>query len=719
MRPLDCVAGLVRDILLVIGTDGRIVDANDAALGAYGYTYAEMLALRIADLRAPETIPEIAAQMQVANERGIGFQSTHRRKDGTLFPCEISSQRAEVLGEQVLVSVIRDITERKLAEEALRHSEDRFRLLSDAAFEGVAVHEAGKLVDVNPALAQMHGLTRAEMVGRSFLEFLAPRFRDDARARAATNESLHYAAAGLRKDGTEFPVELRAKTVQHNGRNMRVVAVRDTSDRERAEQLVRRSEESFRSLIERSPYGILVHRNKRIVYVNPAAVSYLGFERADELVGRSAFDLSPASERSPADARLKRRDGSEVVADVVGLHVDFDGEPAVMVFLRDVTETRLEEQLRQSQKMDAIGRLAGGVAHDFNNLLTAILGHSELLLQTDTVQPPQRRQAEQIHRAASRAAQLTSQLLAFSRKQVLQPKILDLNVAVTAMTTMLRRLIGEDVELSAQLDPSLWRVKADPGQIEQVLLNLTVNARDAMPSGGELTIHTRNATVAAGAFEDVPPGRYVLLEVEDDGVGMDVDTRARAFEPFFTTKSRGKGTGLGLSTVYGIVTQSGGYIAVESEPQRGALFRVWLPAVDAPVSQPAVTDSVVARGAETILLVEDDADVRVFISDVLDTHGYQVLQARDGVEALSVIEAHAGRVDLLLTDVIMPRMSGSEVAARLHVLRPSLKVLYISGYPGETMVRQGALAADLTFLQKPFSVAALARRVREVLDNTS
>jgi PAS domain S-box-containing protein len=612
MRPIDFAAAFVRDILLVIAPDGRLVDANPAALEAYGYSLEELLTLKIYDLRALDTVASVSAQMRQAEAGGIQFESVHRRKDGTLFPCEVSSQRAEILGQSVLVSVIRDLSVRRRTEEALR-----------------------------------------------------------------------------------------------------------------------RSEESFRSLIERAPYGVLVHRHGQIVYANPWMLRYLGYAAADELVGRSAVDVAQPSERPAVrerirnveahgesahrDMRMLKRDGSEAIADVCGLYLEhFDGAPAVMAIFQDVTETRrLELELRQAQKMDAIGRLAGGVAHDFNNLLTAILGHSELLVQS-LDGAPQRRHAEQIHRTAGRAAQLTSQLLAFSRKQVLQPKVIDLNATVSAMTALIRRLIGEDIELSMQLAPALWRVKADPGQLEQVLLNLALNARDAMPTGGELAVRTTNQYVTDGG--PVAAGRWVVLEVADRGCGMDAETRARVFEPFFTTKKHGKGTGLGLSTVYGIVVQSGGKITVESAPGRGALFRVWLPECDGALSQPHAIPAVVERGSETILLVEDDADVRAFISDVLETHGYRVLQARDGVEAIGVIDAHPQPVALLLTDVIMPRMGGSEVAARLTRVRPALKVLYISGYPGETMVRDGALAPELTFLQKPFSVSDLTRRIREVLD---
>jgi nitrogen-specific signal transduction histidine kinase/CheY-like chemotaxis protein len=399
------------------------------------------------------------------------------------------------------------------------------------------------------------------------------------------------------------------------------------------------------------------------------------------------------------------------------------GKPCVVAFAHDITEhKRLEQQLQHAQRMEAVGRLAGGVAHDFNNILTAVRGHSEILLTVLEEDSPHRRHADQIHRAALRAAALTSQLLAFSRKQVLQPRTLDLNSVVANLTVMLRRLIGEHVELRTRLAERLGSVRADAGQIEQVVVNLVINARDAMPSGGVLSIRTENVEVdpSEAARMGVPMGRWVVLAVSDTGVGMDAATRARIFEPFFTTKEAGKGTGLGLSTAYGIVTQSGGQIAVESEVGKGTTFRVYLPRIDAPSTASgrfALERNDAPKGTETVLLVEDDGDVREFVQDVLRSHGYQVLSAIDGTQALSLIEQHPGPIDLLVTDVIMPRMMGSEVAARVAALRPSIKVLYISGYPGDAIVKQGV--PEHMFVQKPFSVSALARRVRELLDGTT
>lgn len=381
---------------------------------------------------------------------------------------------------------------------------------------------------------------------------------------------------------------------------------------------------------------------------------------------------------------------------------------------------RLEQQLLQSQKLEAVGRLAGGVAHDFNNVLTAILGSSELLLLDTPASAPKREEMEIIRDAATRARDLIRQLLAFSARQVLTPTVLDVNHLVKNVGRMLRRLIGEDIEFATALAPDLGAVRADPGQLEQVLFNLAVNARDAMPKGGRLTVETINAEVTDwdAARRDVPPGRYVVLQVTDTGVGMDAETQAHIFEPFFTTKPRGQGTGLGLATVYGILRQSGGYVTVWSAPGAGSSFRIHLPRVDEPV-EPVRTSAAVAApvaGAETVLLAEDEKLVRVLAVRVLQQAGYRVLVAAGGKEALEIARGHAGPIHLLLTDVVMPEMSGRELMHRLTELRPGVRVLYMSGYSDEAIAHHGVLDPGTAFMQKPFTPAALSHKVREVLD---
>ncbi len=441
------------------------------------------------------------------------------------------------------------------------------------------------------------------------------------------------------------------------------------------------------------------------------------FQRALE---RSCHTLEPFH----FEYRVRKKDGSYLFVKDDGyffLH-QAGGAACLVGFVVDITQQRaLEEQLRQAQKMEAIGRLAGGVAHDFNNLLTVINGYSTLLsgrlARTDPLHEP----IEEIRKAGERAAGLVRQLLAFSRKQILQPIILDLNAVMADMERMLARLIGTNIELVTRPDPALGPVKADIGQIEQVILNLAVNARDAMPQGGRLTLETRNVELRVGdpaASSEVPPGPYALLAVTDTGCGMDADVRAHLFEPFFTTKELGQGTGLGLASVYGIVKQSGGHIEVDSVPGGGTTFRIYLPRsrVAVPIHRSLPGISVARQGKETVLLVEDDEGVRALARLILQTNGYRVLEARSGPEALELNNAHAGAIDLLVTDLAMPQMSGSELAEQLLPIRRRLKVLYMSGYAQEVQDRKHGQADHIGFLQKPFTPAALARKVREMLD---
>ena len=399
--------------------------------------------------------------------------------------------------------------------------------------------------------------------------------------------------------------------------------------------------------------------------------------------------------------------------------------PAVLRAVADAAvrreRQRLEQQLQQSQKLEAVGRLAGGLAHDFNNVLTAILGSVELLLLDTPPDAPTREELDIIRDASARAQDLIRQLLAFSARQVLQPRVLDLNRLVGDVNKMLRRLIGEDVELVSALAPDRGAVRADAGQIEQALVNLAINARDAMPSGGRLTIETANAEIPEAAGRphgEVPPGRYVTLRVTDTGHGMDAETQAHIFEPFFTTKPHGKGTGLGLATVYGIARQSGGHVTVDSAPGKGSTFRIYLPRVDEPLEAAGVPPAVVApvEGTETVLLAEDEQLVRSLARKVLEQAGYTVLVAAGGPEALQVAALYDGPIHLLLTDVVMPEMSGRELMHRLTLVRPSLRVLYMTGYSDEAVARHGLLDPGTGFMQKPFTPEALARKVREVLD---
>jgi PAS domain S-box-containing protein len=501
-----------------------------------------------------------------------------------------------------------------------------------------------------------------------------------------------------------------------------------------------RSESNFRSLVMNAPYGICRCNVLGILLdVNPALVAMFGYSSVPELVGRHLGSLYADSQQwfQTADyfhagkefndltTECVRKDGTSIVARISGRAIPNGKNGSTFeVFMEDITETRtLEQQLRQAQKMEAIGRLAGGIAHDFNNLLMVISGYSEFLLERLGPDPRLRGPAQEIANATQRATSLTRQLLAFSRKQMLAPKILDLNEAVTENLKMLTRMIGEDIDLVMVPSPAIGAIRADPGQIDQVIMNLAVNARDAMPDGGRLTIETANVSLDenfARTHAPLVPGEYIMLVISDTGVGMDLDTQSRIFEPFFTTKGA-KGTGLGLSTVYGIVKQSGGFIFVDSQPNRGTALRVYFPRVDARDEPAALQEAFglprAERGQETILLVEDEVNLRQLARQYLETQGYKILEADDGAAALQITAGHQGPIDLLLTDVVMPGMNGRELARRVSVQRPDVRVLYMSGYTENAIGHNGMIDAGINLLQKPFSLPALKDKVREVLDS--
>jgi two-component system, cell cycle sensor histidine kinase and response regulator CckA len=510
--------------------------------------------------------------------------------------------------------------------------------------------------------------------------------------------------------------------------------------RRQAEEALRASEERFRALVENSSDGLLLmDRVGRITYAAPSSERHLGW-KPDQMIGRSVFDFLDADDREgvgvrmaealrepgkvvTAEGRFHHGDGSWRLMEGVAVNRLTDRSVrAIVLNVRDLTERRrLEDQLRQSQKMEAVGQLAGGVAHDFNNLLTAILGYCNLMLDDIPLDNPIRSDLEEIRLAGERAAALTRQLLAFSRRQILQPQIVDINVIIRQIEKLLRRLISADIELVTTLAPDLPPVRVDPASLEQVLMNLVVNARDAMPLGGRLTIETAHVNLDAAyakGHAGVVPGPYVMLAVGDTGEGMDEATRTRIFEPFFTTKEQGKTSGLGLASVYGIVTQSGGHVWASSEPGAGTVFKVFLPQADATMAAPVPEhDRAAARkgGWETVLLVEDESAVRALAREVLRRHGYVVLEARHGVDALRLAERHPDDIHLMITDVVMPHMGGRELAERFAAVRPKMKVLFISGYTDQAVMHRHLMPGS-AFLQKPFTPEAFARKVRNVLD---
>jgi two-component system cell cycle sensor histidine kinase/response regulator CckA len=626
----------------------------------------------------------------------------------------------------------------------LRQSEQRLReLIRNTTYGVYRALLDGSFTEANPALVRMLGYDSEEELleaSASLRVFRNPEDHDRLLARCLETGRFEADEVDwVRKDGSLVKAGLSGRLAREGPDvppSLEVI-VEDISERRRAEQALRDSEERYRLLFEAHPLPLLVYDAKSLVLlaVNEAALRRYGYAR-EEFLRKTMYDiLVPEDismfleERGYNSARLsfsgirrhRRKDGTILHVEVATHGLQFGGRPARICMAYDVSEKKsLEEQLRQSQKMEAVGRLAGGIAHDFNNLLAVIIGYSELLADALPAGDHRGKKVEEIRKASERAASLTRQLLAFSRKQVLELRVLDLNALLVDLSKLLHRVIGEDIELITRLDPEAGNVKADPSQVEQVIMNLVVNARDAMPEGGRLTLATANVELDqayARAHPGTVAGRYVMLAVSDTGVGMDAQTQTRIFEPFFTTKERGKGTGLGLATVYGIVQQSGGSIHVQSELRRGSTFRVYLPRVDSAADPFAPAEpSRPAEGTETILLVEDADGVRKLALESLERCGYLVLVAASPGEALEIVERHGESIQLLLTDVILPGMSGSEMAARLVSIHPEMKVLYMSGYTGDAAVCHGGLGEKAAFLQKPFTFAGLISKVREVLD---
>jgi two-component system cell cycle sensor histidine kinase/response regulator CckA len=625
--------------------------------------------------------------------------------------------------------------------------EEVFRLISNYAADLIAVVDMeGRRIYNSLAYEKVLGYTQEELQGSASLDQVHPLDRERVK-RAAEQARATGVGATLEyrmrhKDGSWRVLESTSSVIKDaKGAAEKLIIVnRDITERKRASEALRVIESGFRSVIENAPYGIYVADEAgHLLRVNPALQKMLGYDSQAELekltlardvytdssLHRRIFETA-AAQKSFKDLEVewKRKDGRIARARCSGLLVrePDEGKTYIEVFAEDVTETRsLERQLQVAQKMEAVGRLSGGIAHDFNNLLSVIIGYSQVLKKRLDETNPLREHAEEIEKAGQRAAALTRQLLAFSRQQVLSPAPLSLNALITDLGKMIPRLIGEDIELLLQLDPAIGSVVADPGQIEQVVMNLVVNARDAMPNGGKLSIETANV-ILDETFTNHHPGsragRYVVLAVTDTGTGMSPQTLAHIFEPFFTTKEAGKGTGLGLATVYGVVKQSGGYIWVDSEVGRGSSFRTYLPQVEktarTETAAPAREKSF--RGNETVLLVEDSDALRKLAGSLLEQNGYHVLSAASGAEALVLSGKMAGRIHLLLTDVIMPGMNGKVLADHLAPLRAGLKVLFMSGYTRSAIADHGALESSTQLLQKPFSEEALLGKVREVLD---
>ena len=744
------------EAIALFGVDGTILYGSPATTRILGYALDEFVGRNAFELIRGEDHSRVRERLEEAlRSPGVAVEvhAQVRHRDGSWRLLE--GIFTNLLGDPSVGAIVnnyRDVTERKRAEEALRHSEERFTkaFRSSPAAMSISTMADGRYRYVNGAFLGLIGYREDEVVGHRAVDvefWGSAADRERAMRELRERGSLRdFEAAVRRKSGEVRQVLVSLEPFDLDGEACLLGFSHDITERKRAEEALLESQAFLEAAQAVAHVGSWVSgtgphdrlwwskETHRIFGIEEAAFDgrvetfFAMIHEEDRARVRRASEAAVRGEGPYQVEHRVRRPGGEVrwVYEQAEIVRGPEGRPLRMIgTVQDITERRhLEDQLRLAQKMEAVGRLAGGVAHDFNNMLGVILGYAELLVRRLPAEEPLRSQALEIRRTSERAAALTRQLLAFSRRQVLQPRILDLSLVVSNMEEMLRRLIGEDVHLVSAAEGEVGLVKADPGQIEQVIMNLAVNARDAMPGGGRLTIATANVELdeaRAAERPGVQPGPYVMLSVSDTGGGMDAETLSHLFEPFFTTKEPGRGTGLGLATAYGIVKQSDGHIWVLSEPGHGTSVTIYLPRVEGLVHRaPApVGGGALPRGSETILLVEDEDSLRELAHEILGGLGYKVLEAGTGRAALELAERHPGPIDLLLTDVIMPGMSGRELAAELLASRPGARALYMSGYTDDAIIHHGVLEPGLAFLQKPFPLEALARKVREVLDQAS
>jgi PAS domain S-box-containing protein len=741
--------------------DGKLAYVNPSFAKTFGYLQQEINGkLTLEDLIHPDDLPVVMTKVQERmGGRTEATSSVYRaiKQDGSLVHIEVHGMLLQFQGRPAIVGTLSDITERLRTEAALKMSEEQFRQLTEGSPVGIYIIQDGKFVYVNPRLAEGAGYSREDIIGQ-----LGPRELTHPDDLALAMRTIGERMAGkvadrgteyrvIRKDGSLVHVEAYGRLTEYQGRAAVMGTLIDVTERKRAEEELLNKTAVLEAQANSTIDGILVVDGQgRKVFQNERTVELwkippdIANDSDDQVQVRHFMHSTECPERFVEQMVYLYSHPDETSRDEIelvdGTVLDRYSAPVLgkdgtnygrIWTFRDITARKraeqeresLEEQIRASQKMEAIGSLAGGVAHDFNNLLSVMLSFVGFALQALPEGDPVRNDLLEVKKAGERAATLTRQLVAFSRKQVLRPVPLSLNQIAAGVEKMLRRVLGEDIDLVQVLAPDLGLTLADPSQIEQVLMNLVVNARDAMPAGGKLTIETSNIEIDEGyaaRHVAVKPGSYVQLAVTDTGSGMDERTRLRIFDPFFTTKEKGKGTGLGLSTVYGIVRQSGGNIWVHSEPGQGTTFKVYLPrelGATAPTTRAPPTVSLQPPGAETILVVEDEEALRSVARRILEAAGYTVLTAADGNDAVLTSAEHAGDIHLLVTDVVMPRMGGSALAQELAKTRPTLQVLYVSGYTDDAIVHHGVLDAGTQFLAKPFTAADLVRKVREVLDS--
>ena len=780
---LHALLEYTQDFVLVLGKSGTIQYVNAAVQRVLGYTPDDLLGENVERLFHPHDTESLRRELRgftAKPDTAIAGRCRLRSKDGSWRKFEAAGRSyLSESGEVAIACSYRDVTELSRMEAERRVISEVIHALNqtsnlDELLE--RIHQAlKKVLYAENCFIALHGpeagtfhfpffvdqfdtVPAPQKVGRSCTAYvfrtgramLIPQKEFDALVERGNVELVGSPSPAWLGVPLKTPTATIGVLVVQHYENENVYDRRDLEfldsvggtialaiERRRSEDALRKSESMFRLLFAHNPLPTWVFdkESHRFIEVNEAAVTQYGYS-AEEFRNMTIRDIRSEEEIEQSEEfwnenfdasghsghrKHRKKNGQLIEVEIVAHELEYGGRPVRLVVARDITERAwLEQQLRQAQKMEAVGRLAGGVAHDFNNLLMVIKGHTELLLGSLPASQQTHRKIEQIDRAADRATTLTRQLLAFSRMQVLQPRVLDLGGIVEEMGVLLPRLIGEDIELSIRTQRDLGKIRADASHMEQMIMNLAVNARDAMPAGGRLTIETANAELDASYITKHPlvnSGPYVLLAVTDTGAGMDETTKAHIFEPFFTTKERGKGTGLGLATVYGVVKQSGGFIWVYSEVGRGTTFKIYLPRVDRPVEScgtvPAVGE--VPRGTETLLLSEDEQDVREVTREFLESGGYTVIEARDGMEALRLAEQHAGEIDLLITDMVMPGMTGQQLASRLRDLRSIGRVIYISGYTEPGAGRISGNDGSSKLLTKPFSRLILLRTVRDLL----
>lgn len=710
------------DGILIADLETRIIrHSNPAACRMLGYTQEEMTMLKVEDLHPEEALQNVIAAFK-ALDRGDAIPTADLpclKKDGTIVYANVNGVKIALDGRNCTMGIFRDITERKQLEVALQEREEKYRRLFENGTDAVLIidAEAKRIEDVNPGALAMFGYSKEEFLALSVLDISAEKEKTAADFPKIAHGEIRRIPERLflKKNGQTFYGDISAGTFTASGQKKVIGAIRDITERKRLE-------DKTKIISSENPNPILrIGADGTLLYANAAAAPLLETwsiqigQRAPEQLRSTVASAISSENRELLEIECHGRTCSLIVAPIrAGGYANLYG--------RDVTEQKqLQKQFLQAQKMESIGRLAGGVAHDFNNILTAILGYASFLLGNLESGDPRRDDAEEIRAAGERAASLTRQLLIFSRKQVTETRPIDLNAVVKSTGMMLTRLVGESIKIHPDLETKLGLINADVGQLEQVLLNLTVNARDAMPSGGKLTIRTANVEVDSSIRAwNLPtrPGPYVLLSAADTGCGMAPEVMEHLFEPFFTTKEVGKGTGLGLSTIFGIVKQCGGSISVESVVGVGTTFKLIFPRIlgDSPMHQQKRSPVRSLKGSETILLVEDDEKVRALARRALVEFGYTILEAKHGGEGLRIFEGHKGKIDLLLSDVVMPTMGGEELMRRIKSFRPELKMMFLSGHTDDPSVLRVLEDKKAGFLQKPFTPQSLAQKVREILE---